>query len=201
MDRGQADPSHGRTRRFPRVPAYAWTWFQRSRPVVVEAARRLTGAAPAAGFVEELREAFEEDPFTRDVVVGVVADVAFAGRVPLRRPRGASWHRGLTWWAAALAGVTPSEFEARSTAPMAAQRPLFDPESPGGSPAGAAVDDVATGTAIRQGARARVAADGPRSSERAALAAALGELLAATDGDQVPATAIRQLIAQLQEQD
>lgn len=185
-----------RQRRFPRVPSYAWTWLQRSRPVVVEAARRLSGAAPSPGFVEDLREAFEQDPFTRDVVVGVVADVAFSGRVPSRRPPGASWDRGLTWWAAALAGVTPAEFESRSAVPVASQRPLFDAGSGAGRAGGAGgAEGAAAG--IREAARARVAADGPRSSERTALAAALRELVASS-GDQVPASALRQLIAQLE---
>lgn len=192
MDDSQ-DPV-GPPRRFPRVPGYAWTWLQRSRPVVAEAARRLTGNAPSPGFVEDLRAAFDQDPFTRDVVVGVVADVAFGGRVPARRPRGASWDRGLTWWAAALAGVTPPEFEARSAVPVARQHRLFD----GGEAAGARAGGSA-GTIART-ARARVAADGPRSSERAALAAALRDLLTAGDGDQVPASAVRQLIQQLDAQ-
>lgn len=173
------------------MPGYAWTWLQRSRPVVVEAARRLTGSAPTAGFVDDLRTAFEEDPFTRDVLVGVVADVAFGGRAPAHRPPRASWDRGLTWWAAALAGTTPAEFEGRSAAPAASQRRLFEAEQPGGGGGGA--------EEIRRGARARVAADGPRSSERAALASALRDLLASSDGDQVPASALRQLIAQLED--
>lgn len=181
----------GGARRFPRVPGYAWTWLQRSRPVVGEVARRLTGRAPSPGFVEDLRAAFGEDPFTRDVVVGVVADVAFGGRVPQRRPPGASWDRGLTWWAAALAGTTPAEFEARSGVPVASQHRLFD----AGTPAAAGTATAA----IRRGARERVAIDGPRSSERAALAAALRELLAASDSGQVPASAIRQLIDQLEQ--
>src|SRR3712207_7917472 len=41
---------------FPRVPAYAWSWLQRSRPVLAEAARRLTGGPPPPGFVDSLRE-------------------------------------------------------------------------------------------------------------------------------------------------
>jgi predicted O-methyltransferase YrrM len=114
-------------RPFPRVPAYAWAWFQRSRPVITEAAQRLTGAPPGAAFVDELREAFDEDAFTRDVVIDVVADVAFSGRVPQRRPPGASWDRGLTWWAAALAGATPEEFDARSVGPGGPPRPRVAP--------------------------------------------------------------------------
>lgn len=170
-------------RPFPRVPAHAWTWFQRSRPVVTEAAQRLTGAPPSSGFVDELAGAFDEDPFTRDVVVGVVADVAFNGRIPRRRPPGVSWDRGLTWWAAALAGTTPDEFEARSAGTASSQRPLFD--------AGEAQPHAAP--------RARSRGRRRPSAERIALARALRELLASTDGEQVPASAVRQLIAQLEE--
>ena len=169
-------------RPFPRVPAYAWAWFQRSRPVVHEAAQRLAGTAPGAGFVEGLREAFEADAFTRGVVIDVVADVAFSGRVPNRRPAGASWDRGLTWWAAALAGTTVEEFEARSAGPSAAQRPLFE-----------VGEDEHAGRA-----RSRPRRRQP-SAERIALARTLRELLASSDGDQVPASAIRQLIAQLEQ--
>jgi hypothetical protein len=178
VDRTEADAADA-PRPFPRVPAYAWAWFQRSRPVTEEAARRLTGAAPGAGFVDELRVAFDEDAFTRDVVVDVVAEVAFSGRVPSRRPPGASWDRGLTWWAAALAGTSPGDFEARAAARQPAQRALFDPGAP-------------QPTLRRAGGR------GP-TAERLALARALRELLDATDGDQVPASALRQLIAQLEQ--
>lgn len=171
--------------RFPKVPGYAWTWFQRSRPVVAEAAERLTGQPPSPGFVDDLRAAFERDPFTRAVVIGVVADVAFGGRAPAQRPPGASWDRGLTWWAAALAGTTPARFEARSGTPAAAQRPLFDTDGPVPQP---------HRPSIEEGARRR----SPRSPERVALADALRELLASGASDQVPATAIRQLLAELE---
>jgi hypothetical protein len=178
-------------RSFPKVPGYAWTWFQRSRPVLTEAAERLTGQHPAPGFIDDLRAAFDGDRFTRDVVIGVVADVAFGGRAPARRPPGASWDRGLTWWAAALAGTTPAEFEAGSGSPAANQRALFDSGSSDRAPA----DPVG----LQARARARVAPRVARSPERAALVAALRELLAAAESDQVPASAVRQLLAQLED--
>lgn len=171
--------------RFPKVPGYAWTWFQRSRPVVTEAAERLTGQPPSPGFVDDLRAAFERDPFTRAVVIGVVADVAFGGRAPAQRPPGSSWDRGLTWWAAALAGASPAEFESRSGVPAAAQRPLFE------AAATAAPEERPR---IEEGARLRAVL----TPERAALAAALRELLANAASDQVPASAIRQLLAELE---
>jgi hypothetical protein len=159
-------------RPFPRIPGYAWTWLQRTRPVVNELAARLTGGPPPAGFVDDLRGHVEADPFVRDVLVDTVADVAFGGRVPRRRPPGAAWDRGLTWWAAALAGVSPAEFDARS-APEAARQPrLFEP-SPAAQP----------------------------EPTRAALAATLRQLLDAAEGDVVPASAVRQLLAQLDPED
>lgn len=169
-------------RTAPRVPSYAWAWLQRSRPVVDEIARRLTGGPPTPDFLSDLRERFETDPFTRDVVIAVVAEVAFNGRVPSRRPAGTSWDRGLTWWAATIAGVTLAEFEARPPTESAAQRRLFDdaqhqplPSRRGGpTPSGA-------------------------ERERAALAAALRDLLDSAEGDQVPASAVRQLLAWLEE--
>jgi hypothetical protein len=176
-------------RRFPRVPGYAWTWLQRSRPVVQEAAERLTGRAPSPGFVDDLRAAFSRDPFTRDVVIGVVADTAFGGRVPQRRPPGASWDRGLTWWAAALAGTTPAEFEARSGAPVASQHRLF--ETGGGN--GAQGDPQRLADAAREHVARR-----EMSPERAALASALRQLLATAGSDQIPASAVRQLLAELE---
>jgi len=113
--------------RPPKVPAYAWSWLQRSRPVLGEVARRLTGAGPGPGFADELRRRWDDDPFVRGVLLDVVADVAFSGRVPRHRPPGASWDRGLTWWAAVLAGTTPQAF----AAPQATtQRPLFPEASP-----------------------------------------------------------------------
>lgn len=171
---------------FPRVPAYAWSWLQRSRPVLVEAAQRLTGTPPGPGFVEALRVRFDTDPFTRDVVVGVVADVAFNGRVPTHRPPGASWDRGLTWWAAAIAGTTPAQFEAR-TAPAVTQRRLFGGEED------------------QQPPPARGPASGPRrrapSAERRMLVQSLRELLRASDGDMIPAAGVRQLLATLDQGD
>lgn len=168
----------------PRPPAYAWAWLQRSRPVVAEAARRLLGGPGPQGFVDDLRAAFDDDPFVRSVLTDVVATVAFSGRVPQRRPAGVSWDRGLTWWAAALAGTTPAEYEARSC-PEFTQRQLFPPEPAAARPS----------SRPRAGSR-RPAASASR--ERAALAAALRELLAVADGDDVPASAVRQLLSQLE---
>jgi hypothetical protein len=179
-------------RPFPRIPGYAWTWLQRTRPVVNELAARLTGGPPPAGFVDDLRGHVEADPFVRDVLVDTVADVAFGGRVPRRRPPGAAWDRGLTWWAAALAGTAPAAFEARSGPPVAAQHRLFDTVAgPADATRGAGAG------AERIEATARRAARGV-SPERAALAAALRELLATAGSDQVPASAIRQLLVELE---
>jgi hypothetical protein len=171
------------------VPSYAWAWLQRSRPVVTEAADRLTGSPPAPGFVDGLRERFENDPFTRDVVVAAVADVAFGGRLPRRRPPGASWDRGLTWWAAAINGTTPEQFEARSTV-AAAQRRLFGDEAAAG-----AGSDAAPGAADGS---APSGATAPASPERALVVAGLRELLARGDGDTIPVAAVRSLLAALE---
>lgn len=107
------DPLPAQPVPFRRVPAFAWSWLQRSRPVLAEAAQRLTGEPAGDGFVEWLRGEVEREPFAWDVLLHVVADVAFRGRVPDRRPPGATWDRGLTWWAATLAGATVREYEAR----------------------------------------------------------------------------------------
>ncbi len=181
---------------FPRVPAYAWAWLQRSRPVVTEAAQRLTGSAPSASFVEDLRRRFATDAFTRDILVGVIADVAFGGRLPRRRPPGAPWDRGLTWWAAAIAGTTPGEFEAR-TATQATQRRLFDAEEP----QAAASSEAGGAPLVQSKVAAQVAAqpaDSVVSAERRMLIGTLRELLAGADGDQVPASAVRHLLATLE---
>lgn len=179
--------------RFPPVPAYAWAWLQRSRPVLVEAADRLTGAPPTAGFLDDLRDRFETDPFTCDVLVDVIAEIAFGGRVPATRPGGVTWDRGLIWWAAALSGTTPAAFEARSAVAPASQRALFD-TGPGeaaavGGRGGAVVVPAATKDEDRPSPLAQ--------RERRAVADALRQLLRGSDGDQVPASAIRQLVAQL----
>ena len=88
----------------PRVPAHAWTWLQRSRPVLTEVASQLYGSTEGH-VLDRLKADYAEDPFVQDLVARVVCDVAFNGRVPERRPAGARWDRGLTWWAAHLAGV------------------------------------------------------------------------------------------------
>ncbi|CAN5698449.1 hypothetical protein BH24ACT14_BH24ACT14_19370 [soil metagenome] len=181
---------------FPRVPAYAWAWLQRSRPVVTEAAQRLTGSAPAPGFVEDLRGRFPADAFIRDVLIGAIADVAFGGRLPTRRPLGASWDRGLTWWAAAIAGTTPGEFEAR-TATSGTQRQLFDAEET----RAAAPAESGSAVLMQPKAVAHLAGSPPDrvvSVERRMLVGALRDLLAGADGDQVPVSAVRQLLATLE---
>ena len=171
---------------FPRVPAYAWGWLQRSRPVLQEIAARLTGARPDQHFSERLRQDFDADPFVRDVVIGVVCDVAFGGRIPERRPARTSWDRGLVWWAAAIAGIPVTQFEARSTTAAAEQTALFEAPVAAAGPA-------ASGSGVPRRPRPR-----PPSAERAALARALRQLLEHATGDQVPAAAIRQLLADLE---
>lgn len=179
---------------FPRVPAHAWAWLQRSRPVLAEVARRLTGGPPVAGFIDELRGRFEDEEFTRHVVLDAIADVAFAGRIPPTRPAGVSWDRGLTWWAAVLAGTTPAAFDAPATVPTA-QRRLFDAE--------AGLDDAPSGAPAAQarpGARVRwLGAGDAAAAERQALAAALRELLHNAEGDAVPAPAVRRLLAAIED--
>lgn len=104
-----AEPARGSTDP-PVVPRYAWDWVQRSRPIVERLADTLTGRPPQPGFVQAVRRSFADDPLVRDAVLSVIAEVAFRGRVPARRPTGAAWDRGLVWWAAALTGRTPQEY-------------------------------------------------------------------------------------------
>lgn len=148
------------------VPGYAWDWLQRSRPVVERLADVLTGQRPRAGFVDAVRRSYAEDPLVRDAVHSVVSDVAFRGRVPSHRPPGASWDRGLVWWAATLAGRTPDDYAAPAV--PAEQPALFGEATPA------------------------------PTSERAALIAALRDLLSYRTGDQVSAAAVRQLIVDLE---
>jgi hypothetical protein len=165
--------------RLPRVPAYAWSWLQRSRPVLVEVSRRLDGGPPGPGFVEDLQERFTRDPFIRDVLISVIADVAFNGRIPRSRPPGASWDRGLTWWAATLAGTTPDAFETNT--PPVVQSRLFGLEEPP--------------------PRRRAAAPAPArrgGGERAMVISALRELLGAEQDGAIPAAAVRAVLEQLQ---
>lgn len=171
--------------RLPKVPAHAWAWLQRSRPVLDEVARQLTGQAPTAAFLDRLRADLAMDPFVADVVVGVVADVAFRGRLPTRRPAGTTWDRGLTWWAATIAGTTPAEFEARSRSPQGRQRPLFDP------PADAAPVVPPTPAVAAVPRR-------PQAPGRAAVAAVLRDLLRAAEGGQIPVAAVRQLLVEVE---
>ena len=148
-----------------RVPGYAWDWLQRSRPVVAALAMVLTGQPPRPGFVQAVRRSFAEDDLVRDAVFDVVADVAFRGRVPSSRPPGASWDRGLVWWAATLSGRSVADYEDDG-------RPVDQPQ---------------------------LFADTAPPTDAAALVRALRELLAASEGDQIPAAAVRQLIAQLEQ--
>lgn len=151
------------------VPGHAWDWLQRSRPVVERLADVLTGRPPKPGFVQAVRRSFADDPLVRDAVYAVIAEVAFRGRVPSHRPPGASWDRGLVWWAATLTGRSPWEY---TEEPVAVDQPaLFADVTDGGAP-----------------------------SERRALIAALHQLLAQSSGDQVPASAVRQLIAHLEQE-
>lgn len=170
--------------RLPTVPAYAWAWLQRSRPILDEVARRLTGGPATPAFVEGLPHAFASDPFTCDVVVDIIAEVAFSGRIPARRPAHASWDRGLTWWAATLAGTTPAEYAAASATPHGQQTALFE-TAPSATPARPARTEPPA------------AALPPVSRERRALADTLRELVRQSDGGQVPVAALRQLVAQL----
>lgn len=187
--------------RVPRPPAYAWAWLQRSRPVVQALAQRLTGGPPSAGFVDELRAAFADDPFVQAVVVDTIADVAFAGRVPHRRPAGVQWDRGLSWWAAALAGVPPRTFD-RPTPAAIEQVALFG-SGPHSDAARGGRDAAATAGRVEERRDDATAAGAPRPSpvvtlERRRLANALRSLLAAADGDSVPAAAVRQLLHDLE---
>lgn len=179
-------------RRVPRPPAYAWAWLQRSRPVLQALADRLTGGPPSPQFVDELRAAFPDDPFVHAVVIDTIAEVAFAGRVPTRRPPGVQWDRGLSWWAATLAGVPRQEFE-QPASPGPEQVELFPTgrrrEAPPGDPPQRPVPPDRTSP--------------PRPSpvvtlERRRVANALRALLDAAEGDAVPAEAIRQLLHDLE---
>lgn len=152
--------------RAPRVPAYAWDWLQRSRPIVERLASVLTGQRPRQGFVQAVRRSFAQDPLVRDAVFDVVAEVAFRGRVPAVRPPGASWDRGLVWWAATLVGRSVTEYEDDG---RAVDQPRLFGDQPSGPPA-----------------------------DRDALVRVLRGLLTQAHGDQIPASAVRQLIAQLE---
>ncbi|HWH31741.1 MAG TPA: hypothetical protein VNU01_03620 [Egibacteraceae bacterium] len=165
------------------VPDYAWNWLQRSRDVVHEIAARLTGGAPAPGFMEGLRPQFTADQFVRDVVIGVVVDVAFGGRVPTRRPAGATWDRGLTWWAAACAGTTPAEFEQRSRPEPVPQPRLFAEPEPPAPPA----PEAGRRTPARS-----------RPLDRARMAQALRALLTLEEDGRVPAAEIRALLREIE---
>lgn len=179
-----AQPSPSPSAR-PRVPAHAWTWLQRSRSVLAEIANQLYGSTGDGQVLERLKEDYARDPFVQDLVARVVCDVAFNGRVPERRPAGARWDRGLTWWAAHLAGVSPREFEERSTPPSPPQERLFGPQP---SPPRPRPDQTPRPTRRRPLA----------SVERRAMIQALRDILASGDGDTVPADAVRALLQSLE---
>jgi hypothetical protein len=101
-------------------PAYAWDWFARQRLLWREARSRLTAVAtPAASryhavdtraeVIALLRSDYGRDPIVRDVVHGVVADVAFLGRTTGRfADLGVSnAPRGMRWWWSVLTGEEP----------------------------------------------------------------------------------------------
>ena len=166
-----------------RVPAHAWSWLQRSRGVLAEIGTRLYGDTTPGNLVDELRRLVPVDPFVRDVVFDVVCERAFGGRPPDHRPPGVSWDRGLVWWAATLRGMTPAEFESRGPAP--AQPPLFGPEpEPVTTPAAATPAVTPPPWTARAG-------------ERQALASALRALLAEAEDEQIPASAVRRLLRDL----
>jgi hypothetical protein len=98
-------------------PAYAWDWFARQRLLWRESRSRLAGAAsPAASrygpleakseVVATLRADYDRDEVVRDVVHGVVADIAFLGRtdVGFDRLGVTNAPRGMRWWWTALTG-------------------------------------------------------------------------------------------------
>lgn len=176
----QPSPSSGAT---PRVPAHAWTWLQRSRSVLAEIAGQLYGTPGDQATLERLQADYATDDFVQDLVARVVCDVAFKGRVPERRPAGARWDRGLTWWAAHLAGVTVSEFEARSGGSEPPQPALFGPPPTTPPP-----PPPATPTRRRPLV----------SIERRAMIQALRDVLASGDGETVPVQAVQALIRQLE---
>lgn len=100
-----------------RPPSYAWDWFCRQRLLWREVHRRLLAVSgPAAvryraaetksDVLGLLRDDLVEDPVVADIVLRVVADVAFLGRTDgaftdlgLRTPP-----RGLRWWWTAVTG-------------------------------------------------------------------------------------------------
>lgn len=172
-----------------RVPAHAWTWLQRSRPVLAEISHQLYGQVPDAEVLTRLRSDFAGDRLVQDVVAGVVCAVAFGGRVPTHRPAASRWDRGLVWWAAFAAGVPVTAFEAAPD-PVPAQAPLFGAANP--------VERAVADAAVAAPPAPPSTPPRPRVVSRAAVVAALQDLLASGDGTQVPAAAIRQLLAQVE---
>lgn len=165
------------------MPTHAWQWLQRSRPVLTELVSQLYGSGTDGPVLERLKSDYAEDPFVQDLAARVVCDVAFNGRVPDRRPAGARWDRGLTWWAAHLAGVSVKDFDARSTPSEPPQERLFGTPAPTTRPAPAPAPT-----------RRRPLV----SVERRAMIQALKDILAAGDGERVPADAVRALLESLE---
>ncbi len=147
-----------------------------------EIAQQLYGSDADVGVMDRLKADHAADPFVEDLVARVVCDVAFNGRVPTRRPPGTRWDRGLTWWAAHLAGVGVAEFDRRSSGPSTSQEVLFgpEPEPPSERPE------------VQPTRRKPLV-----SVERRAMVQALRDLLSAGDGRTVPADAVRALLDSL----
>lgn len=180
---------------LPRPPPYAWDWLQRSRPVVQALAQRLTGSAPTPAFLDELRGAYNDDRFVHAVVVDTVAEVAFGGRIPSRRPPGTTWDRGLSWWAAMLGGQTRREFEDAGE-PVGQQSSLFTtPGTRGADPADAAAGTQPHGHLLT---RAKTRPSAVATLERRRIAYALRGLIAAAGASDISTDAVRQLIHDLE---
>lgn len=98
-------------------PAYAWDWFARQRLLWREVRSRLAaGAAPLATryaavdtraeTMPLLRTDYARDELVRSTVDGVVAEIAFLGRIDdsFERLGLHNAPRGLRWWWTALSG-------------------------------------------------------------------------------------------------
>lgn len=186
-----------------RPPPYAWDWLQRSRPVLQALAERLTGRPVTQALVDDVRAAFDEDPFVRAVVMDTIADVAFSGRVPRHRPAGVTWDRGLSWWAATLAGVSRRDFET-SGGTATQQPPLFADgagarTATGGAESGSGAGSGATPTRPPHTGTAFAARTSAVAVlERRRLADALRQLADRSTGGHIPVEAVRQLIDDLE---
>lgn len=122
-------------------PAYAWDWFSRQRLLWREARTRLIAApSPAGGryvdvdarpdVVSLLRSDYPDEAIVREIVDGVVRELAFLDRTD------ASFHdlgvrmppRGMRWWWEHLTGeavgAPPTAADRRAAADARAQRQL-----------------------------------------------------------------------------